>query len=32
MILDFEDQAVGCFNVTLSEINGSHNCFIMFLE
>jgi len=32
MILDLEDQEVGFCNVTLSEMNGSHHCFIMFLE
>ena len=32
MILDLEDKEVACCNVTLSEVNGSHHCFIMFLE
>jgi hypothetical protein len=32
MILDLGDQEAGCCNVTLSEMNGSRNCFLMFLE
>lgn len=32
MILDLEYQEVGCYNVTNSEMNGRHQCFIIFLE